>query len=151
MLHQLQQQRPAIRFPPPPFAVKQEPLTSKQEQWVRKQEPTKQESCIIKHEPMFDKLDLREVTDLEKDVMVIKQEEPWHQQLLRQQHQQLVSPLLEKQRGERRALVDKLLMEMAVKVDKDPNHPQQLLENAAVGTLFPVQVISFALFPASFF
>merc|ERR1719312_1707607 len=104
MLHQLQQQRPAIRFPPH-FAVKQEPLTSKQEQWVRKQEPTKQESCIIKHEPIFDKLDLREVTDLEKDVMVIKQEEPWHQQLLRQQHQQLVSPLLEKQRGERRALV----------------------------------------------
>ena len=91
------------------------------------------------------------MTDLEKDVMVIKQEEPWHQQLLRQQHQQLVSPLLEKQRGERRALVDKLLMEMAVKVDKDPNHPQRLLENAAVGTWFPVQVISFALFPAIYF
>jgi len=151
MLHQLQQQRPTIRFPAPPFVVKQEPFTSKQEQWVRRQEPMKQEPCLIKREPIFDKLDLREAAELEKDVMVIKQEEPWHQQLLRQQHQQLVSPLLEKQRGERKALVDKLLREMSVKMDKDPNHPPQdmkepllevgsAMENAAAGTSFTVQV-----------
>ena len=94
---------------------------------------------MIKREPMFEKLDSREVSELEKDVMVIKQEEPWHQQLLRQQqHQQLVSPQLERQRGERRALVDKLLWEMAMKMDQEPNHPQQdrmkepLLEVAGV-------------------
>lgn len=149
--HQLQ--RPPIRFPAPPFVVKQEPMTSKQEQWIRRPEPMKQEPSFIKCEPVFEKLDLREVAELERDVMVIKQEEPWHQQLLRQQHQQLVSPQLEKQRGERRALVDKLLREMAVKMDQEPNHTQQdmkepLLEvNTAmksevvnVGTSFPFQV-----------
>merc|ERR1719339_19425 len=100
-------------------------MTSKQEQWMRRLVPVKQEPSFIKREPVFEKLDLREVVELEKDVMVIKQEEPWHQQLLRQQHQQLVSPQLEKQRGERRALVDKLLREMAGKMDREPNHPQK--------------------------
>ena len=106
----------------------------------------KQEPPFIKCEPMFDKQDVEE-----KDVMVIKQEEPWHQQLLRQQHQQLVSPLLERQRGERRALVDKLLREMAVKMDKEPNQSQQdviessempLMELNRVGTSFQAQVVS---------
>merc|ERR1719341_657275 len=146
MLHQLQRQRPPIRFPAPPFVVKQEPMTSKQEQWMRRPEHMKQEPSFIKGEPVLEKL-----TELEKDVMVIKQEEPWHQQLLRQQHQQLVSPQLEKQRGERRALVDKLLREMAVKIDQEPNHPQQdmkeplmevdsVMKNEVVGTAFPMQV-----------
>ena len=115
----------------------------------------KQEPSLIKCEPMFDKQDLRDVAQLEKDVMVIKQEEPWHHQLLRQQHQQLVSPLLERQRGERRALVDKLLREMAVKMDKEPNQDQQdvkepqempLLElDRASGTSFQAQVMTFEM------
>ena len=113
---------------------------------MRRPEHMEQEPSFIKGEPVLEKL-----TELEKDVMVIKQEEPWHQQLLRQQHQQLVSPQLEKQRGERRALVDKLLREMAVKVDQLPNHPQQdmkeplmevdsVMKNEVVGTAFPMQV-----------
>ena len=112
----------------------------------------KQEPSFIKCEPMFDKQDVRDVAELEEqDVMVIKQEEPWHHQLLRQQHQQLVSPLLERQRGERRVLVDKLLREMAVKMDKEPNQSQQdviessempLMELNRVGTSFQAQVVS---------
>lgn len=116
---------------------------------MRRPEHMKQEPSFIKGEPVLEKL-----TELEKDVMVIKQEEPWHQQLLRQQHQQLVSPQLEKQRGERRALVDKLLREMAVKIDQEPNHPQKnvkepptevdtAMKNEAVGTSFPFQVTAF--------
>jgi len=154
---QQQQKRPSTRLPAPvgspPFLVKQEPLSFKQEPWMRRQDPMKQEPSLIKCEPMFDKQDLRDVAQLEKDVMVIKQEEPWHHQLLRQQHQQLVSPLLERQRGERRALVDKLLREMAVKMDKEPDQPQQdvnkpgempLLELNRARTSFQAQVESSA-------
>ena len=156
---QQQQKRPLTRLPAPvgspPFLVKQEPLSFKQEPWMRRQDPMKLEPSLIKCEPMFDKQDLRDVAQLEKDVMVIKQEEPWHHQLLRQQHQQLVSPLLERQRGERRALVDKLLREMAVKMDKEPNQDQQgvkepqempLLElDRASGTSFQAQVMTFEM------
>ena len=107
----------------------------------------KQELSFIKHEPVFEKRDWRE---MDKDVMVIKQEESWHQQLLRQQ--QLVSPQLEKQRVERRALVDKLLRDMAGKnkTDQQPNQQgikQPLVEddsgteeNETSGTSIPMQV-----------
>ena len=108
----------------------------------------KKEPSFIKSEHVFYKQGLREVAPLENDVMVIKQEEPWHQQLLKQ-HQQLVSPLLEKHRGERRALVDKLLREMAMKKDKDSTVPRELpqkevdkaMGNEVVRTSIPVQVI----------
>ena len=105
----------------------------------------KQELSFIKHEPVFEKLDWRE---LDKDVMVIKQEEPWHQQLLRQQ--QLVSPQLEKQRVERRALVDKLLRDMAGKnkMDQQQGMQQPLVEddsgteeNETLGASIPMQVL----------
>ena len=141
MLHQrLQQTRPTINIPGPSispiFSVKQEPLT------------LKKEPSFIKSEHVFYKQGLREVAPLENDVMVIKQEEPWHQQLMKQ-HQQLVSPLLEKHRGERRALVDKLLREMAMKKDKDSTVPRELpqkevdkaMGNEVVRTSIPVQVI----------
>ena len=110
----------------------------------------KQEIAFIKREPVFEKRDWREL-DKDKDVMVIKQEEPWHQQLLRQQ--QLVSPQLEKQRVERRALVDKLLRDMAGKnkTDQQPNQQgikQPLVEddsgteeNETLGTSIPMQVL----------
>ena len=62
---------------------------------------------------------------MEKDMMMIKQEESWHEQLLEQQSQLLAaSPLLEQQRGERRALIGKLLKEFTVKINKEEQMDQ---------------------------
>ena len=57
---------------------------------------------------------------MEKDMMMIKQEESWHEQLLEQQSRFFAaSPLLERQRGERRALIGKLVKDFTVKINKE--------------------------------
>ena len=80
---------------------------------------------FVKREPRIYEEDLQRVADLEKDMMMIKQEESWHEQLLEQQSQLLAaSPLLEQQRGERRALIGKLLKEFTVKINKEEQTDQ---------------------------
>ena len=81
--------------------------------------PQNLKAGFIKREPRIYEEDLQGVADLEKDMMMIKQEESWHEQLLEQQSQLLAaSPLLEQQRGERRALIGKLVKECTVKINK---------------------------------
>ena len=82
--------------------------------------PQNLKAGFLKREPRIYEEDLQGVADLEKDMMMIKQEESWHEQLLEQQSQLLTaSPLLEQQRGERRALIGKLLKEFTVKINKE--------------------------------
>ena len=74
----------------------------------------------LKREPRMFEADLEGVADLKKDMMMIKQEESWHEQLLEQQSRFFAaSPLLEQQRGERRALIGKLVKEVTVKINKE--------------------------------
>ena len=87
--------------------------------------PQNLKAGFIKREPRIYEEDLQGVADLEKDMMMIKQEESWHEQLLEQQSQLLAaSPLLEQQRGERRALIGKLLKEFTVKINKEEQKDQ---------------------------
>jgi len=87
--------------------------------------PQNLKAGFIKREPRIYEEDLQGVADLEKDMMMIKQEESWHEQLLEQQSQLLAaSPLLEQQRGERRALIGKLLKEFTVKINKEEQMDQ---------------------------
>merc|ERR550534_2937021 len=104
--------------------MKQELAELKQENSMKKSQPPilpqNLKSGFIKREPRIYEEDLQGVADLEKDMMMIKQEESWHEQLLEQQSQLLAaSPLLEQQRGERRALIGKLLKELTVKINKE--------------------------------
>ena len=87
--------------------------------------PQNLKAGFLKREPRIYEEDLQGVADLEKDMMMIKQEESWHEQLLEQQSQLLAaSPLLEQQRGERRALIGKLLKEFTVKINKEEQMDQ---------------------------
>ena len=87
--------------------------------------PQNLKAGFVKREPRIYEEDLQGVADLEKDMMMIKQEESWHEQLLEQQSQLLAaSPLLEQQRGERRALIGKLLKEFTVKINKEEQMDQ---------------------------
>ena len=87
--------------------------------------PQNLKAGFIKREPRIYEEDLQGVADLDKDMMMIKQEESWHEQLLEQQSQLLAaSPLLEQQRGERRALIGKLLKEFTVKINKEEQMDQ---------------------------
>ena len=79
----------------------------------------------MKREPRMFEADLEGVTALKKDMMMIKQEESWHEQLLEQQSRFFAaSPLLEQQRGERRALIGKLVKEVTVKINKEEQMDQ---------------------------
>merc|ERR1719204_1122549 len=109
------------------FMMKQEP--KQENSMMRKfQPPTLPQNMkagFVKREPRIYEEDLQGVADLEKDMMMIKQEESWHEQLLEQQSQLLAaSPLLEQQRGERRALIGKLLKEFTVKINKEEQMDQ---------------------------
>ena len=82
--------------------------------------PQNLKAGFVKREPRIYEEDLQGVADLEKDMMMIKHEKSWHEQLLEQQSQFLAaSPLLEQQRGERRALICKLHKEFTVKINKE--------------------------------
>merc|ERR1719268_756193 len=79
----------------------------------------------LKREPRMFEADLEGVTALKKDMMMIKQEESWHEQLLEQQSRFFAaSPLLEQQRGEMRALVGKLVKDFTVKINKEEQMDQ---------------------------
>merc|ERR1719209_2074297 len=82
--------------------------------------PQNLKADLIKREPRMFEADLEGVADLKKDMMMIKQEESWHEQLLEQQSRFFAaSPLLEQERGERRALIGKLVKEVTVKINKE--------------------------------
>ena len=122
----IQQQNNMLHnLPEKPLIMKQELAALKQDNsMMRKFQPPvlpqNLKAGFKKHDPRINEEDLQGVAGLEKDMMMIKQEESWHEQLLEQQSQFLAaSPLLEQQRGERRALVGKLLKEFTVKINKE--------------------------------
>ena len=82
--------------------------------------PQNLKAGLLKREPRIFEEDLEGVADLKKDMMMIKQEESWHEQLLKQQSRFFAaSPLLEQQKGERRALIGKLVKDFTVKINKE--------------------------------
>jgi len=82
--------------------------------------PQNLKAGLLKREPRIFEEDLEGVADLKKDMMMIKQEESWHEQLLKQQSRFFAAPpLLEQVKGERRALIGKLVKDFTVKINKE--------------------------------